>query len=277
MITVEMLGGLGNQLFRYAAGRSLAQKHKTGLILDVSHYEKYKLRTFELGCFNIKAEVRNSTDIFTRIATGALKFFPGQKTYREKYYHFDSGFFDLPDGTYLSGYFQSEKYFSPIALQLKKELTLKTMTLITKKLLKEITSTNSVSVHVRRGDYADNPATQKLHGICPPEYFHKAFTLIEKKINDPHYYFFSDEIAYVKKNMEMKRKSFYVAASPVGPAEDLILMSRCKHNIIVNSTFGWWAAWLNPNPHKIVITPIKWYLHGPKDTQDLLPVSWLKI
>ncbi|KKS45267.1 hypothetical protein A3J20_03560 [Candidatus Gottesmanbacteria bacterium RIFCSPLOWO2_02_FULL_42_29] len=275
MITVEMLGGLGNQLFRYATGRSLAQKHKTGLILDVSHYEKYKLRMFELGCFNIKAEVRNSTDIFTRIARGALKFFPGQKTYREKHYHFDPGFFDLPDGIYLSGYFQSEKYFSPIAVKLKQELTLKTITYTAKKLLKEIDSTDSVSVHVRRGDYVDNPATRKLHGVCSSEYFRKAFDLIGKKVNEPRYYFFSDDISWVKRNMKLKAKSFFVAGNTA--VEDLILMERCKHNIIVNSTYGWWAAWLNKNPQKIVIAPDKWYLQGPKDTRDLLPESWLKI
>lgn len=291
MIITKIIGGLGNQMFQYAAARRLAYIHKTDLKLDISSYQSYRLRDFQLKNFKIKAMVATNEEIksFIQVPSNIVDkalflLFPffqkkSKNHYEETFYHFDPNVLRLPDNTYLSGYFHSEKYFIDIINIIRKELVLKIR--LGKKnlnILKKIRSTNSTSIHVRRGDFATNPSTRSLHGLYELDYLKRAVSIIKNKVYLPHFYVFSDDIRWAIKNLKIGYPIVYVSnSSGRGECKDLQLMSSCKHNIIVNSTFGWWGAWLNKNENKMVITPKKWYNNDPVDTYDLIPESWTKI
>ena len=248
MIIVKITGGLGNQMFQYAAGYAETKKRRTVLKLDLSAYSSGK-RRYELGYFMITAQKANSTDILLH-----------------KYF--------LPT-TYIHGDFQGEKYFKNSIDALKQQYTLKNpITIQYHDLCTEILSTNSVAVHIRRADYLDK---QHRYTILEPTYYMKAMQYISAQIAQPKYFFFSDDIDWVKEHITYPADSVFVSDGPYQDREELILMSMCKHQIIANSTFSWWAAWLNKNPEKIVITPTRWFTDAYTQDPDLIPSSWIRI
>jgi len=279
MIITRLLGGIGNQMFQYAAGRRLAYIHKTRLRLDISEFSHYKLREFSLDCFNINAEIVS----INKISKLWFKLFPFKRRpavyYFEKHTQFDPHVLDLPDNTYLSGYWQSEKYFLDIEEIIKREFTPKNLPdKYNMYLLKNINKAESVSIHIRRGDYVSNPQTSAYHGLCSLEYYQKAIQIIRKMVKSPQVFIFSDDIAWAKKNLAIDSPIFYVEHNRgEKDYEDLRLMSACKHNIIANSSFSWWGAWLNKNKNKIVISPRKWFGDPSINTDDLIPPTWIRI
>lgn len=291
MIISRLTGGIGNQMFQYAVARRLAYIHHTVLKLDISSYESYKLRKFELDRFNISAQIATKKEIekFIKIPKNIFEkiifnLIPSlqkksQNYYEEKFYHFDQRVLALPDNVFLSGYWQSEKYFIDIGDIIIKEFTIRTKPdSFNIALLNQIKASESVSIHIRRGDFAENSSTKLLHGLFRVDYILKAVSVITEKLNNPHFYVFSDDIDWAKTNLKMKYPITFIDNNiDKKDYEDLRLMSSCKHNIIVNSTFGWWGAWLNNNKSKIIITPKNWYKRGPVDTYDLIPKSWIKI
>lgn len=291
MIITLLIGGIGNQMFQYAVARRLSHIHHTPLKLDITSYGSYKLRKFELDKFNISAQIATRKEIekFIKIPKNIFEkiifnLIPSvQKRskfyYEEKFYHFDKDVLYLPDDVYLSGYWQSEKYFLDIEDIIRKELTVKYQPdKNNQDQLKQINSTNSVGVHIRQGDFVLDEATKSLHGLYGMDYLQNAIFLMSSQISHPYFYVFSDDIDWARKNLKITYPVKFVDIN-IGKKdyEDLRLMSNCKHNIIVNSTFGWWGAWLNKNKSKIVITPKNWYKNGPTDTYDLIPESWIKI
>lgn len=284
MIISRIIGGLGNQLFQYAAGKALAQQQHTELLLDVTAFDEYKLRNFDLSAFHTELNFASKEQVnsfIKRSIAGKIRdnIFPMafRKVYKEKQFHFQSRFFHAPSHIYLQGYWQSEKYFLPVAATIRKEFTVKEeYTRNVSALAKQLISLPSVSVHIRRGDYK-NPSTVEIHGVLDAGYYNKAIQLISQKIPGACFYFFSDDMNWVKENLPVENAVYVSGVSSQTHIEDFYLMSQCKHNIIANSSFSWWAAWLNNNPGKIVIAPKNWFNKGPKDTQDLVPESWLRI
>lgn len=248
MIITKLTGGLGNQMFQYAAGKALATEKKESLKLDTSSYNKNHKRVYSLTAFSHKApEVGFFETLFTKL------FFKS---------------------SYLDGYFQSEKYFKNITEAIQKDFSLSEP--LEKKypdIVQKIKNTNSVSVHVRRTDYLDK---QYRYIVLDQTYYKKAMDVIEASYPNPTYFFFSDEIDWIKKNIPCPPGSEFMSGGKYTDAEELILMSMCKHNIIANSTFSWWGAWLNKNPQKIVVTPEKWFT-SKYDDPELLPTEWTKI
>jgi hypothetical protein len=185
------------------------------------------------------------------------------------------------------GYFNSAKYFSEIADTIRTDFRLKPEyeSTLPPDLLSSINNHCSVSIHVRRGDYATKPTIQSYHGICGLEYYEKAITEIIGHTTQPQFFIFSDDIKWCRENIQplfsqidpTKNIPEPIFVSGLRPYQDLILMSRCRHQIIANSTFSWWAAWLNNNPDKIVIAPQSWLKDKNSSTPDLLPPEWLKI
>jgi hypothetical protein len=294
MIITQLNGGLGNQMFQYAAGRSLAAHHNTELKLDISQFSRVKENTprqYYLSSFRIKEtftsredlhRVRTSSSRLNNLYTGvycALTGKPPVQYKKEPHFHFDPGFLTLPDNVYLDGYWQSEKYFQSIENVIKSEFTLKEdpdppNTLMSEKIL----GSNAVSIHIRRGDYVTNPVTFVYHGVCTLEYYHRAINCITQKISDPHFYIFSDDPLWVKQNLEVNYPHTYVTHNQdLKDYMDLWLMSLCQHHIIANSSFSWWGAWLCSNPGKIVIAPKRWFSKPDINTQDLIPESWNKL
>ena len=290
MIIVRLKGGLGNQMFQYALGRQLAEKNQTDLRLDLSFYDDQSgitPRQYELAIFKIRAEIAKKEDVVKVIGPrpprlvqkilDRLKIDYNKKNYvREDSFGFRSYFLSLPDNVYLDGYFQSEKYFSDIRTEILADFSLlpgeadKIVGLSQK-----IKTANSVSLHVRRGDYVSRPEANAFHGICSLDYYRAAIKIIKDRISEPHFFIFSDDLDWCRDNFSDLEKVEFV--SGFSPAQDLILMSRCRHNIIANSSFSWWGAWLNQNTKNIVIAPQRWFSDQTIDISDRLPAAWLKI
>jgi len=283
MVYVQLLGGLGNQMFQYAAAYALASSHQTRVKLDISEFESYKLRKFDLEVFNTDFEAADDGElsiypIGNRMFRVLEKFKPVQRKsfYKEPFFHFDESFFDLTPPVYIKGYFQSEKYFVRKSAKIRELFSfrpeaIKDVLSIATRLKEE----DSVSIHIRKGDYK-NEVAMKVHGILTIDYYKEAINKMELQLDDPKFYVFSDDLT-------LDASLFHPNATMVSGLitkthfEDMFLMSQCRNNVIANSSFSWWAAWLNNNPNKIVTGPQRWFSDGPKDTYDILPANWIKI
>ena len=289
MIITRLIGGLGNQMFQYAAGRRLAHQHNTDLFLDVTVYASDTLRKYELDIFRIHAKIASPELIkcvsFSRkdaVRLGIRHLFFGEPItqYVKKLTpDFHEQVVALPDNVYLDGYWQSEKYFAEIVDILRKEFSfVNPPSAINKELLEEIGGCNSVSMHIRRGDYISNPETLDTHGVLGIDYYELALNMMEEKVKDPHIFVFSDDISWVRRNLKMDLPHHFIDHNgEEKDYEDLRLMSYCKHHIIANSSFSWWGAWLCENPAKIIYTPKKWFGNLELNTNDLIPTKWNKI
>lgn len=289
MIVMNLKGGLGNQLFQYALGRHLASIHNTTLALDVSSFESDPLRNYRLDSFNISAAVLppKTNSFAKRVANKFLseknpiyRFFHKElPLVRENGFEFQANILQSPDNVFLDGYWQTEQYFKPIADVIRQDLTLaQPLSAELKAIEEQIRSSNSIAVHVRRGDYASNPVTTAYHGLYPMDWYIKAAQVMEKDLSNAHYFVFSDDHEWVKENLKLDAPCTFIKPSPDGKeAQDLYLMSCCKHNITANSSYSWWAAWLNANPNKKVIAPAVWFMGANSNTKDLVPNNWLRM
>jgi Glycosyl transferase family 11 len=286
-VIVGLSGGLGNQLFQYAAGRSLSLKLGVDLILDKSWFQGRTDRIYALEPFSINAQTYSGPKFFTnwmkrlecrisrRWATKRLDV----QIYREPHFEFDKKFQLLDNPVYLEGYWQSELYFVQYKEIISKELTLSVNTSDDfKELEKKIHSTDAICVHVRRGDYVTNQIAQEMHGLCSIDYLYQGIKEVSKGLTSPHCFVFSDDYDWVKKNLSLNISMTLVdIASPNEAYLDLILMNKCKHFVIANSSFSWWGAWLAPYEFKRVIAPLRWFAENKKNTKDLIPPEWLRI
>jgi len=289
MIIVRLIGGLGNQMFQYAAARRLAHHYNTDLFLDVTGFASYSLRKFELDIFKIRAKIAPPDLIkcvpFSRkdaVHIGIRHFFLGEtiiQYVKEQTFDFYESVLFLPDNVYLNGYWQSEKYFSEIVDIIRKEFSfVNPPSAINQELLEEIGECNSVSMHIRRGDYISNPVTMEFHGALGIDYYTRALNLIRKKVKDPHIFVFSDDIFWVRKNLKTDIPIYFIDHNGAEKDyEDLRLMSNCKHHIIANSSFSWWGAWLCNNSEKMIIAPKKWFNAPGINASDIIPDSWFKV
>ncbi|MEN9921551.1 MAG: hypothetical protein RLZZ517_529 [Candidatus Parcubacteria bacterium] len=285
MIITKLKGGLGNQLFQYAFGRYLAEKNNDTLKLDIlglQQNSKDTLRFYLLDKFNITAEIANQDEIqkiknpFGFLSKIARLI--NTKILRNFYIGFEEKLLKLKGNIYLDGYFQSELYFKEIEPIIRNEFTLKNpLSQLAQKIEEQIHNEGaSVSIHIRRGDYVTDPSAAKAHGTCDLDYYAQAISEISSSIVNPTFFIFSDDIEWVKENLKVESTT-YVSNPNLTEYEELILMSKCKHNIIANSTFSWWAAWLNSNPSKIVIAPKQWRKDIDSDKLQILPKTWIQI
>lgn len=291
MIIVKLIGGLGNQMFQYAAGRALAHKYKTELKLDIRDFKNYTLRSYDLNHFGIIENFATSSDlsrvllhseglatkIFKQIINNIRHSKP-IKYIKEGEYDFQQNILKLSDNVYLDGYWQSEKYFQEIESTIRKEFSfLNPLTPTSQDFMEKIKASESVSLHVRRGDYVSDPKTNSVHGVCGIEYYCSAIDIIIKNVENPCFFVFSDDPEWAYSNIKPEFPTTYVRYNDYSrDYEDMCLMSMCKHNIIANSSFSWWGAWLNGNPEKTVIAPKKWFNSKDLNTRDLLPDKWHK-
>lgn len=268
MIIVKLIGGLGNQLFQYALGRHVAEIHNTELLLDLSEFETYELHKYALFGLNVKENFATKDQI------NALP------VCKEKHFHFDPEFKNFPNDVVLKGYWQTEKYFVDIEDIIREECSLKNAAGgKDKEVLQSITMLNSVSLHIRRGDYVKNTYESQILVSKDLEYYNQCVEYIAERVPDCHFFIFSDDPAWVKENLKLSYPVIFVDHNDANTNyEDLRLMSYCKHNIICNSSFSWWGAWFNSNPEKIVCAPKKWFSDETKyiDSKNLVPERWVK-
>jgi len=266
MIIVNLIGGIGNQLFQYAAARYLSHLKSVELKLNLSAFETYKLHRYSLRNFNIKAGVASAEEVSD-----------SSFIYHEKSFNFDPQLKELPSDVLLKGYWQSEKYFLEIEQLIREELQiLIPLRALNKAAADEIQDTQSVSLHIRRGDYVTNEDTLAYHGICDLAYYDRGIKMISARVAKPHFFIFSDDPEWAMQNLKTGYNTTYVTHNNAETNyEDLRLMSLCQHQIIANSTFSWWGAWLNMNREKIVIAPKKWFNKPALNAADLIPRSWI--
>jgi len=294
LIIVKLMGGLGNQMFQYAAARRLAHHHGVELKLDLSFLEEntevITRRKYELGHLNITAAIatraevaeytRKPRHVLARIldrCTGRTESLPSY--IREASFDFWPGLLEAPDNSYLDGYWQSDRYFRDIGGLLREEFQVVTaQDQWNKEMVERITGENAVSLHVRRGDYVSDKATSEFHGTCSLKYYHDAVTAVTGSLPSPTFFVFSDDQAWVKANLGLPKGTVYMDHNPPDKGcEDLRLMKLCRHFIIANSSFSWWGAWLGNAPEKMVIAPRNWFNSPGMNTDDLLPVSWCRL
>lgn len=290
MIIVKLRGGLGNQLFQYALGRKLAVQKGTVLKLEISDLKKGN-REFQLSKFNTHFRIATKTDLILIVLKKYkyLGLLLAQFFYKKKYYSknpilkensllYNENIIECLDDTYLVGYWQSEKYFKDIEQLLREEITLRSpLEGRVKEMMLEIEKKESVCIHVRAGDYIANSEVRKNIGVLPNEYYCAAVDEILKKVKNPHFFIFSDDINSAKKKMNLINEHTFVDVSDQRDYVDLYLMSRCKHFITANSSFSWWAAWLSPVKEKKVYVPEPWCKNLKYYPIDIYPESWRKI
>ena len=290
MVISNIIGGLGNQMFQYAAGRALSLVRGDTFKLDISSFANYGLHHgFELEkVFNCPVELSREAEVrgvlgwqYAPAIRGILSR-PSMAVFRR------AGFVVEPNvalgqavhgmhrDCYLLGYWQSEKYFKDIFDQVRADFSFR-MPLkgLNVKLADQIYQLNSVSLHVRRGDYVNDVGTNAVHGLCSLDYYRESIGHIASRVQQPHFFIFSDDIDWVKANLSLDFPHYYIGHNKGAESyNDMQLMSFCKNHIVANSSFSWWGAWLSRNASGIVIAPRRWYTYETKPL-DLIPESWI--
>lgn len=288
MIIVRLIGGLGNQLFQYAYALSLAGKGYQ-VKLDISAFETYTLHGgYSLDYYDPSIEIATKEEIRTLTQVGPLikltRKLQGKKSRRvikESNFSYDEKMLTPEDDHYLIGYFQSDKYFNHIRRELRRTLDLEhKLSDYSAAVCAEISdSPVSVSVHIRRGDYVSDKSAYTTHGVCSLDYYFTALTYFDEHYPEADFYIFSDDIDWVKHNLKVKRAHYIISQQKRFAGEDIYLMSQCDHNIVANSSFSWWGAWLNDNKAKEIIAPKQWYADPEmqRTSKTLVPDSWFRL
>jgi|SRR3989344_5899153 len=293
MIIVRLQGGMGNQMFQYALGRSLAIKNNVQLgldltfLLDRTHIPNFTFRDYQLCNFNIEANVVSKKDVPFLHRKYNLGIFMRYIDYirrkllptsgKEKVgYHFDPVILNLGQNVYLEGWWQSYKYFVEYQNIIRKDFTLKNPPASNIQILgNEISNTNSLCIHIRRGDYVGN----KHHEIIGKEYYNKGIEKIKSLTKIDKIYVFSDDIKWCEENIKFEFPTIFVGDEYAGEKDEghMYLMSKCHYFIIANSSFSWWGAWLADYKDTIVIVPKQWFGDKSISSNDLIPPEWIRI
>lgn len=282
-VTVRLLGGLGNQMFQYAAGLALAERHGSKLRLDPSYIGFEAHRSYALDALLVEAAVsrrrRVPMWVFERDrldhAIVRLRFF-GAKVESERTHAYDEHFDQAPANAYLLGYRQTERYLLPVADLLRQRFRPRRMGPRALAFAGRIaTASAPVAVHVRRGDYVENLSTNHLFGVPAPDYYERAARIVESRADADSltFFVFSDDIAWCRERLRLPGETVFVSGETAAH-EDLDLMRRCKHNIIANSSFSWWGAWLGETDSSVVVAPEPWFENYPGDTSQQVPERW---
>ncbi len=258
---------------QYSAGLALALHHNVEYKLDAwtekDYHKSLTPRKYYLDYFNISAERASKKEInrflinrdskllrYIKTKFESLKSLDKRKVFIDPETYIGNEFFNLSSDIYLAGYWKKE-YYEHIRDRLLLEFTFKEEAKgKNMEFLEEIQNADSVSVHIRHGDYVSNPTYKKRYGVLPAEYYYSAMKIIEKKIKNPVYFVFSDDPDWAKSNIKSSFPvNFIMHNLGKNDVEDIRLMKNCKHHIIANSSFSWWGAWLSDNSNKIVLAP----------------------
>ncbi|MDO5756250.1 MAG: alpha-1,2-fucosyltransferase [Rhodobacterales bacterium] len=286
MIIARLNGGLGNQMFQYAAGRALAARHGAELGLDLRVYDDRPQFQYGLGHFSISARILTEPELPPSRTTAKLRYMmwraglTGPRLLSQRSDGFDDRFLRMGNNSCLRGYWQSERFFEdvkPIIAQEFRILTPPSRANID--MADRIRAVNAVSLHIRRGDYVSNPSANAVHGLCDMGYYARALDLIaERTPTAIEVFVFSDDPDWARDNLHTAVPRVIVDLNDSDHQyEDLRLMSLCSHNIIANSSFSWWGAWLNPSTQKTVIAPRQWFRQPSKHNPDICPPEWNRI
>lgn len=296
MVYTRLISGLGNQLFQYAIGRQIALLNNIDLKLDTRFFDSQDLRNYKLDSYAIKAKqaAANEIEAILRVySSPALyaRFYRRLETYLPKRYHrcfkekewwlYEPDLFNTSSTVYLDGYWQHYKYFENLNPLILEELKIKHVYPDEAQVFREIIERDcsAVSIHIRRGDYITDTNANKLMGVLPLHYYHSGIAYLKSKVANPTFYIFSDDLQWASTNLSgIGAVQFIDIDGGRQEQIELELMSKCRHNIIANSSFSWWGAFLNRNPDKIVVAPRQWVRVPEVNTRIQLQFpSWMKL
>lgn len=295
IVSVDLQGGLGNQMFQYAACHALARRTGADMRLDVSYFARSTKRRYLLDCYAVPAPISHepsptthrgpARELARKVARrlGMSTDLPdgGWKVHLQQGFHFDPAFESLVPPVHLHGYFQSELYFRDVAEEIRKLFVIRVPTSPGFAARRERVAASAwpVSIHVRRGDYVSEPVTSEVHGTCDDAYYRAATSLAERLCpSPPSYFVFSDDIASARDLLRGLKDAVYLGGDVERPWEDIALMSACRGHVIANSSFSWWGAWLAPAADKWVIGPRQWFAPAYQrtiSTNDILCPGWI--
>ncbi|MBE7706910.1 MAG: alpha-1,2-fucosyltransferase [Cyanobacteria bacterium SIG30] len=280
MIIMKYNGGLGNQIFQYLAGKTLAEKLNCELFFDMSFFKGRKTRKYEMNIFGIEEnpckDIRPLLYWKLRKILKMPKKFLGLNIYNEESFSYEEKFEKIENNTFVEGFFQSPKYFNEnVVNKINFEAKISEKT---REIEEKIKEENSISMHIRLGDYVQKSHYSKIYNHLDENYYKKAIEIIKEKVKNPVFYVFSDDIRGASKILSNIQNVIYINHNIENDSwQDMYLMSKCKHNIIANSSFSYFGAYLNKNPEKTVIAPKKWFQDPNKTTDDVYPDNWIKI
>lgn len=283
MKIIQVIGGLGNQMFQYAFYKAL-QSHYKDVEIDTSLFSCYKLHNgFELtNIFGVQFKESSPLkriqlsfhggDLFSRILKKVIQ--RRNTEYIEEYLKYDEQVLDNSSNLYYIGYWQSYKYFFSIESEIRKIFTFPISIIdnYNKNLRDVILSSNSVSLHVRRGDYVGNSVYENIATL---DYYQRALDYMDRNVPNMMLFLFSNDVEWCSLNLNLHNCTVVSHNVGVNSFWDMYLISSCKHNIIANSSFSWWGAWLNTNPDKIVISPKRWINDNRVSIDDIIPETWI--
>lgn len=288
MVIVRLTGGLGNQMFQYAAGRALADRQGAELLLDtraLGHafaFQAYTRRAYALAPFKLRARLATAADLddwpvwVVEVGT-RLRFVRPlfRRWHFESAITYDPDMLTLHEPVCLVGYWQSERYFSDITDLIRADFALQEpLAGANAKLLELAHCGGSVGLHVRRGDLVSLDSAALMHGLCSVDYYRRAISLVKERCPECRFLVFSDDPQWARAELPLDPSAEFVTGNAETPEQDLALMRACKHHIIANSSFSWWAAWLGQSPEQIVIAPSPWYASPKLDARDLAVARW---
>ncbi len=292
-VTVTLCGGLGNQLFQYAVARAVAIRCNADMVIDLSWFDEVHSslsvtpRKYALAPFCLPVHIKQGSSVacspvflfrFFQMLGNRLVLDVGKMKFTEKSFRFDERVLGLNAPVWLTGYWQSPRYFNDVAPLIREEIgSFRGLTDPCVDLLQKIQATDSICIHIRRGDYVTNAVASSFHGLCSLDYYKDGAERIARGLRMPHGFVFSDDPVWVRENLKLTIDFTVVDLNGTDePHLDLWLMSACSHFVIANSSLSWWGAWLGKFHEKQVIAPKQWFLSPEKDTSDLLPDSWLR-
>lgn len=288
-VAILLQGGLANQMFQYALGLALAESTARQLFVDTADVDGDAKREYALdACSPPPQRVSPAARFLVRAARSTPLWHlcgrhwspmvpGGPRIVREQGQAFDPRVLSLSGSLILDGYWQSEEYFKHCRPLIEQtfDWTTTARREVAEPLVRAIEAPGSVAVHVRRGDYVREPATNAFHGVCDPEYYRRAAAIICEHVADPHFFIFSDDIDWAEANLDLPGKHTAVRHShAVAPHVDMWLMSRCRHAIIANSSYSWWAAWLTERPGKCIVAPRLWFRVPHMQSITPVPAHW---
>ena len=274
-VTVEITGGLGNQMFQYAAARSLALRLDAPLRLDLGFYRAGRHRTFELDRLAVPPALLREAPA-SRLARLAGRLLgQGGASYEEPHFHYDPAFAALSAPVRLKGYFQSPRYFEAHADTIRSELMPPAASdAESRDLAAVLSAAESVALHIRRGDYVTSAKAQAIYAQCTLGYYAEALSRLP---GDGPVVVFSDDIAWARANLSSPRRLVFAGEkAPRDGLADLHLMTRARHHVIANSSFSWWGAWL-AGEDGVTIAPDRWFNDPAVRDGDLFPPRWQRI
>lgn len=287
MIAFQAQGGLGNQMFQYAAARRLALQNQSPLVVDHHWFDHPRSgetpRPLELTRYPVAMRLATPFELLRwapmRSRWGRhIKPFLPMNLVREQGYSVNRNVLSAPSSSYLLGFWQSEAYFADIRERLLKEFTpLAPPGPQDLAVIERMHQGESVSVHVRRGDYVSLASASAYHGLCTLDYYRRAIQYVADRVNSPTLFVFSDDPEWTKANLQSPFPTHYVDHNSSDKAfQDLRMMSLCRHHILANSSFSWWGAWLSCSRDGLVIVPERWYAVD-RPTPDLIPSRWIRM